>query len=232
MRFDKNGQGLFMKRLIAAQTIIMLMSTGAFAGDAVTVDNFDLTATTGTLGTGLEANWRLSSEWGVRAGISGGSFSYVYHDVKADLHSRVTLLNAGVTGDYYPGGGDFRFSAGARLSANRIKGEVRKVKTSLNAFGRRINVTIDDPLTTYTATQNPVQPYLGAGYGYNVNNRMRLNLDFGALYTGRPDINVTSHATKLGFSREQIDREISRADRRASAFRFYPVVQFGLKVQF
>ncbi len=169
-----------------------------------------------------------NDDWGVRAGINGASFNYTYHDNKSDLLNKASLLSAGVTGDYYPFADDFRVSAGVRLSANKVDGKLR----NLVKHGKNYSITIADPLTHYTVTQNPVQPYLGIGYAAQLKDRVALNFDLGALYAGSPDLSVRSHADRYGFTRRQIDNEIEKQRDRIAPFTVYPVVQVGLKIDF
>jgi hypothetical protein len=218
-----------MKSGIAVLALLLSVPAApALAGDALSFEKNWLTPNIGTLGVGVEGGYRWNAYWGGRIGIDGLAFNYTYHDKDSDLVNRATLMNAGVTADYYPFAGDFRLSAGARLSANVVHGHLE----NLVKHGKHYNVTIADPLTHYTARQNVIQPYLGAGYSVELKERVALNFDLGALYAGSPDLSVTSHAEKYGFTRRQIDNEIERQRDRIAPFQIYPVVQIGLKVRF
>jgi hypothetical protein len=186
----------------------------------------------GSLGIGLEAGWRLNEQWTVRSGVNVGSLHFTYHDKDADMVSRLSLLSAGVTADFHPFANDFRLSAGARLAANSIKGDMLNLKKRVKGSGQQVTIVIDDPLTNFNITQNALQPYLGMGYQVQIDKRMSLNLDFGALYAGTPDLDVTSHADRFGFTRRQIDSEIARARRRLEVLSIVPVVQVGLNIRF
>ena len=91
---------------------------------------------------------------------------------------------------------------------------------------------VADPLTDFTVRQNVVQPYLGAGYSRRIGDRVSLTLDFGALYAGTPDLDVTSRADTLGFSKKQVRDQIERARSRIAPFTLYPVVQAGFTFRF
>lgn len=213
-------------RMFAAT--LPLLAGPAFADDAA-YDRFFLMPDVSTLGAGVEAGYRIDEHWRARVGVNGLTTRFVYHDKDSDLHSKLTLLNGGVTVDYFPFAGDFYLSGGLRASANRIEGKVR------NLHGRLTNgsqVFVPNPLTDYTVTQNPIQPYLGGGYSVRLREGVSLNFDLGALYSGTPELDVDSRAHKLGFSRHDIRREIERAQNRLSPFKVYPVVQVGLKFTF
>jgi hypothetical protein len=213
---------------LAFGLLASLAAGPSLAGEDLAYDRFFIIPNVSTLGAGIEAGYRWNENWQVRAGISGFSTSYVYHDRNSDLPSTLTLLNAGVTVDYFPFAGDFHLSGGVRLSANKIEGKVRNMEGRIGST----DVFVEDALTDFTVRQNVIQPYLGVGYSVPVNERVSLNLDLGALYAGTPQLSYNSRATELGFSRDQIRNEAERARNRIAPFKVLPVVQVGLKVQF
>jgi hypothetical protein len=218
-----------MKIVLTGLTACLIASSGmARAGDALSFDKYWLTPNVGTLGLGIEGGTRWNDYWGGRLSLNGGAFDYVYHDKNADLHNSVSLLSGGATADYYPFAGDFRVSAGIRLSDSKIDGRMK----NLVKHGKHYTVVIDDPLTSYTVRQNAIQPYLGIGYSAQINERTSLSFDLGALYAGTPRLSVNSHAEEFGFTEGQIKREIDHERDRISRFTFYPVAQIGFKFRF
>jgi hypothetical protein len=218
-----------MKNALVALTIACSLPAGfARAADALSVQEYWAAPTFGTLGVGVEGGYRWNPYWSARASINGGNFKYNYHDNRSDLINRLSLFSAGVTADYYPFEGDFRVSAGVRLSASEITGKMM----NLEKRSKHLTVIIDDPLTRYTVRQNVIQPYLGIGYSAAVTSRLTLNFDFGALYAGTPSLSVNSHADRFGFTPRQIDNEVRRQRDRIAPFSVYPVAQIGLKFRF
>ncbi|MBL0371261.1 hypothetical protein JJB09_04395 [Rhizobium sp. KVB221] len=201
----------------------------AHAQETSLLERMTLSSYAGTLGPGVELGLRFDDNWRARAGINGFQADYVYHQKKSDLHSRLTLLNAGLTADYYPFAGDFHVSAGVRLSANKVEGRMKNLRARVKGGA---TIEVPDPLTTYRVEQNAIQPYIGAGYSVKVDERVSLNFDLGALYAGTPDLAVNSRAYIFGVSRNQIRNEIERARDRISPFKIYPVVQVGLTFSF
>jgi hypothetical protein len=231
VQVDVSGREVAMIKLAAiGMALAVSMPTMAIAGDEFGV--FRFAPEVGTLGIGIGARMRINESWGTHGSINAFSFRYLYHDNKSDLHNEISLINGGASLDYHPWGGDFYLSAGARLSANKIKGKVTDLEGKVRVFGRKVDVLVPDPLTHYTVTQNALQPYLGLGYSYDLTDRVSVNFDFGALYAGKPDLDVVSHAGQFGFTRRQIDREIERARDRISPYQVLPVVQVGLKFRF
>lgn len=218
-----------MKLSALIPVLLATLAAGpALAAEDLAYDRFFMIPNVSTLGAGIEAGYRWNENWQVRAGINGGRFSYTYHDNDSDLPSTLTLLNGGVTVDYFPFAGDFYVSGGVRLSANRIEGKVKNMEAKIGGS----KVFVEDALTDFTVRQNVIQPYLGAGYSVPVNERVSLNFDLGALYAGTPQLGYDSRATELGFTRDQIRNEAERARNRIAPFKVYPVVQVGLKVRF
>jgi long-subunit fatty acid transport protein len=210
-------------------TAVSLLAGPALADDDPAYDRFFLMPNVSTLGLGVEAGYRVNESWQARAGVNGYSGNFVYKQKDSDLHSTVSLLNAGVTVDYFPFAGDFYVSGGLRLSANQIEGKVKNLHGKLK---NGADVFVPNPLTDFTVKQNVIQPYVGTGYSVKVRQGVSLNFDLGAVYAGTPDLNVDSRAHKLGFSRKDIRREIERAQNRISSFKVLPVVQVGLKFEF
>lgn len=217
----------FRMGMLAA--VAWLLAGPALAEDDPAFDRFFLMPNISTLGAGIEGGYRANEHWQVRAGVNGYAGNFVYKRNDYDLRSRFSLLNAGLTVDYFPFAGDFYLSGGARLSANRIEGKVKNLHGTLK---NGADVFVPNPLTNFTVTQNVIQPYIGGGYSVKIRKGVSLNFDLGALYAGTPDLDVDSRAHKLGFSRKDIRREIARAQDRISPFKVYPVVQIGLKFEF
>lgn len=209
--------------------LMPLLAGPALADDDPAYDRFFLMPNVSTLGLGVEGGYRMNESWQFRAGINGGAGQFVYSRKDYDLHSKATLLNAGVTVDYFPFAGDFYVSGGLRLSANRVEGKVKNLHGELKGGS---SVFVPNPLTDYTATQNIIQPYIGGGYSVRIKENVSLNFDLGAVYAGTPDLDVDSRAHKLGFSKKDIRREIERAQDRIAPFKVLPVVQVGLKFDF
>jgi hypothetical protein len=225
-------QGLVTIAAIAASGVACAADLALLEQPKVQKSAWSWNTNFGTLGPGIEAEYRFDEFWGVRGGINAFGGSYVYHDNNSDMPSRYSLLSAGLTADYYPYGGDFRLSAGARLSASKIDGKLRNLSATVKNGHTRFKVTIDDPLTDFTITQNPIQPYIGAGYSVKLEERVSLNFDLGALWAGTPGLSVHSRAGQFGFTHDQIRHEVERARDRVSWFKVYPVVQVGLKFSF
>lgn len=209
--------------------LIPLLAGPALADDDPAYDRFFLMPNVSMLGLGVEGGYRMNESWQVRAGINGGAGNFVYKRKDYDLKSDATLLNAGVTVDYFPFASDFYVSGGLRLSANRIEGKVKNLRGTLKGGS---SVFVPNPLTDYTVTQNVIQPYIGGGYSVRIKENVSLNFDLGAVYAGTPDLDVDSRAHKLGFSKKDIRREIERAQDRIAPFKVLPVVQIGLKFDF
>lgn len=218
-----------VKSMVAGLALALGAGSPAWAGDPLSFEQAWVAPTAGTLGPGIEGGVRWNEYWGARASVNAFSLGFTYHQKKYDLDDRMRLLNAGLTADYYPFGGDFYVSGGVRIAANRIEGRMFNLKDRKK--NGSINI-IDDPLTKFTVSQNTFQPYLGAGYSIQLEERVTLNFDFGALYAGTPQLSVNSHADRFGISRREINNAIDRARDRIAPFKVYPVAQIGLRFNF
>ena len=131
-----------MKTRIGMLSLVAsLLAAPALAEDDPAYDRFFLMPNLSTLGAGLEGGHRANEHWQVRAGVNGFAGSFVYKRSDYDLHSRLSLLNAGITVDYFPFAGDFYLSGGARLS-----GDVRPVSSLGDGDGlsaKQANAMVD-----------------------------------------------------------------------------------------
>lgn len=200
----------------------------------------------GTLGVGPELDVRIPhSAFGVRADIDGLAFSdndmlngRLSHNEPAYGYNAtlryggtVTLLNGGLTGDYYPFGNGFRLSLGIIGNGNEVNLHAQPVGTL------RIGAT------TYTgpapgsmsgnATFNAVAPMVGLGYSALVWGRLRVSLDAGAMYQGDPHLSyqLTGSITQLPSVATDAERERQRIQREVN-YPVYPVVMLGIGWQF
>jgi len=221
-----------VRAFVIRATLLASAVMALFSAGAARADDFTFKPNVSTLGFGVEGAWRIDPRWGVRLGANAAAFDFTYHDKDADLVSKALLLSLGATADYYPFDNGFRLEGGLRASANKIEGSVRNIKRHVGKGKNQLTVLVPNPLTTFTVTQNPVQPYLGLGYSVKIEDRVSLDFDLGALYAGEPDIDVDSHAHRYGFSRKAIDREIRHQQDRISAYQVYPVAQIGLTFRF
>lgn len=169
-----------------------------------------LTPSVGTEGVALSGGFKSDNGWGLTTKVS--TFAWNWNGTVSGYPTTANLrfFNIGGTFDYYPNGGDFRVSAGARFSSNKVTG----------------TQTQGAATATYTMKQNSFQPYLGAGYSYKLSGNMALDFEGGAYYAGPTRITSTGNVTVGGVS------ATSTSTGKSNSHVLYPVAQVGLRFKF
>jgi hypothetical protein len=193
-----------------------------------------LGVTGGTLGLGPEISWRFSEHAGLRA--NGGFYDTTDSDELDDIEydGKLKLNSFGAMLDWYPFGGGFRLSAGARVNNNKI--ELEGAPT--------INTEIGD--TTYTPQQigtltgtvetDSFAPALTLGYGGKLAKGLTFGFELGVMMQGSPKIeNLTSTGGTLSSNTtflQQLALEEQRAEDDAHDYKYWPIIQIGLSYRF
>jgi hypothetical protein len=176
-----------------------------------------------------------SDNFGVRGSATFLGFG---RDVESDgiqYNGDLKLRSFGGSVDFYPGGGGFRLSAGARVSRNRVELLAQPTAATSVQVGN----------TTYTGAQigtlsgevraKNFAPTLTIGYGSGVGSGVYFGVDAGAMFQGSPRVRrlvatgpiATDAAfqTQLANERVEIERDIDN-------FKIYPILQLGLGYRF
>ena len=193
-----------LSKLSVVAVAAALVSVPAFA------EELFLTPSVGTEGAALSGGFKSDAGWGVTGKVSGFAWNWNGTMSGYPTTANIRFLNAGATFDYYPNGGSFRVSAGARVSGNKITGKQTQGATT----------------SSYTVKQNRIQPYLGAGYSYDINDKMALDFEAGGYYAGPSKLTSTGNVTFGGKS--------ATATTSSKSYKnvIYPVGQIGLKMKF
>ena len=187
----------------------------------------------GTLGTGLEVNYAVSSMFSVTAGINtfsrgmSQSASGIDYDVDLNLQTIALLAN------YHPFGGSFRLTAGAMINNNELS-----MKADPSA-------TYDIGDLTYTSAEvgtlkaavdfNRIAPYAGLGWGHSSGSGIGFTLDIGVLMQGSPNVDFSAKGGTLSSDpafQAELAKEESNAEDDIKGFDIYPVIAAGINLRF
>ena len=106
-----------MRIVFAAALAAVFVATPAMAQERGSSVGVGVTA--GSLGIGPEINWR-SDSFGVRGSATFFNLSRGVDSDGIEYDGDLKLRSFGGSLDFYPGGGGFRISGGARVSKNRV----------------------------------------------------------------------------------------------------------------
>ncbi len=187
----------------------------------------------GTLGFGPELAYRFGPHLGVRA--NAGLFSYGTNDTYDSIAYNVDLKLNSIGGllDWYPFGGGFRLSAGARLNNN----EVRLAGTPATAV--QIGPTTYTPAQvgtlTGTITGQDLAPTLTLGYGGQLAKGFTMGVEVGAMLQGSPKLQNLQASGLLAQNpslQTDLKAEALAIENDASQFKIWPVLQLHVLYRF
>jgi hypothetical protein len=192
-----------------------------------------LGVTAGTLGIGPEVSYRFNDRIGLRA--NGGFFNQSDTDDLDDIEydADLKLDSFGAMLDWYPLGGGFRISAGARVNNNKI--DLLGTPTTAVEIGNVTYTPAQVGTLTGTITTRSFAPTLTLGYGGKLAQGITLGFEFGLMMQGAPRIDNLQASGALASNQAflaQLAIEEQQAEADAHKFKLWPILQIGLAWRF
>jgi hypothetical protein len=220
-----------MKTLLIRTCVIAL---GLGAMSSASADNalgFGVKA--GTLGLGVEGTWRPLPYLDVRFGANQFDYSDTRSETGVVYDAELNLDNYYVTGNFRFPLSPFRVTAGLYSNGN----EVNAVSGDNGAI---IFIGGDpypaDAVGTLSArgSFDSTSPYVGVGYDFSLFGKVGMNLDFGVLWQGSPQVEITSDGFLSGNPTFEASLEAERQELEdnLSDYKVWPVVSLGFVVNF
>jgi hypothetical protein len=214
---------------------LLAVATMFQAGGAMAAEGgiWSLGVSGGTLGISPEVGYRFGEHGGLR--LNGGFLDYDRSEEidEIDYDGTLQLNSIGVMADWYPLGGSFRISAGARSSKNRI--DLAAEPTG--------NVDIGDD--TFTPAEvgrldgrvdfKNFTPTVTLGWGGKFRNGFTFGFEAGVMMQGSPQLSLEASGGTLsndpGFQAE-LEEERQQAEEDAEDFKLWPVIQLHFTYRF
>lgn len=222
-----------MKAVIKVTLAGMIVATPAVAQPAESGSRVTAAVTVGTLGIGPELGLRFSDRFGARASASFFSLSQDFDSDDVEYDGKVKLRSYGLMADFYPGGGSFRISAGARINNSRAR------VTATPTTDTEIDGVVYTPaqigtLTGRAETKN-FAPALTVGWSGRNRRGFVFGGEAGALFQGAVRIRRFGATGTLASNPAFLaDLEGERRELQddVSKFKVYPIVQLSLGYRF
>lgn len=203
-----------------------------------------------TLGLGGDVAMGLTNKTNVRFGVNAFSYSHTFDKDGVSYKGSLALRSVQTQVDYFPFGG-FHLSPGLMLyNGNKLtaSGTVNSGNTfDLGDF--TYQGSSNDPVkATGKMGLNKVAPMFTLGFGNLIprsGRHVTFGFEAGFVYQGSPDIklNFTGTACQVGGTNcintatdttflSRVADEQKKLNNDASAFKFYPIISFGIGYRF
>lgn len=212
-----------------------VLAAAAVATPAAAQDDGQIAVgiTGGTLGIGPEVSYRPSESFGVRA---SATFFNLNREVESDgivYDGSLDLQSFGAMVDFYPFGGGFRLSGGARISQN----EVGLLATPAGTIEVGDEEFTAAEVGTLSGRIEPKSfaPTLTLGWAGGRSKGIKFGVDAGVMFQGAPKVTELSATGTLA---NDADFRDALADERAEieadidSFKLYPILQFSIGYRF
>jgi hypothetical protein len=196
----------------------------------------------GTLGVGVDVDFKLSEQLNLRVGYAAFNYDYTLNSTDVHYDGTANLRNATALLDWFPGNSGFRVSFGLMAT-----------NTHVDATGKPTNGTFEFNDQTFTASQvgsvkgtiepgNSFGPYVGLGWGNPVGSSGRVTFlaDVGLVYLGTPSVNLEATCGPAAPSNSvqcvELQNAVAQEERDlqddANIYEWYPVASVGLAIKF
>ena len=191
------------------------------ASPPVLYNPFTIGVEAGTIGAGVEANWRFSDHFGV--GTAFDYFSYSYRrkieDGQYDVHLR--LMSEPLTLNWYPWKNhSFRVGAGLVFNENHLTGTATSITLNGSTYSQG----------SLSIKQQVLDPYLAIGGNLYFDRRRHVSLGgkLGVFYTGDPRVSLSVP----GAPASDVQTAQDKIKSYARYAQFWPVINISLNYSF
>ncbi|MGI9238900.1 MAG: hypothetical protein ACR2QZ_15990 [Woeseiaceae bacterium] len=223
-----------MKSLLPKSALVLLALTACNTASA----DFGVGMKAGTLGLGLESRWNPLPWLDFRLGLN--SFEYDDDGSQAGINydGTFSLETYYLTGNFRFPLSPFRVTAGVVSNGNEFALVSQDSGGQPIEIGNEIFSPADVGTLESVSSFDSTAPYLGVGYDFEIFGKVGLNLDFGVLWQGEP--NVTLEATGLASAppaiqdslATELENERLELEDEMSDFKAWPVVSLGFIYNF
>lgn len=208
--------------------LLTLLSAGIAKAD----HDFGVGLKAGTLGLGLEASWQPLPYLEVRIGANAFDYSNDGAMSGIDYKQELSLQTYYGTANIHFPISPMRLTVGYYSNGNEL------LLTNNQMADQEIGGVVYPgagigTLSSTTSFANGA-PYFGIGYDFTIAGKIGMNLDFGVLWQGDPQVTLTSDGALSGDPGFQaaLEAERQELEENLSDFKAWPVLQLGFVYKF
>ncbi len=214
------------------RTAIALLLSFLSAGVANAEHDFGAGITVGTLGLGLEASWQPLPYFALRIGANSFNTEDDGDVAGIDYDQDLTLETFYATANIHFTNSPMRVTAGYYSNGN----ELLLVNDEMvdQEIGGVVYPGAGIGTLSSTTTFANGSPYFGIGYDFTIKGKIGMNVDFGVLWQGDPEVTLTADgalSSDPGFQ-ASLEAERQEIEEDLSHLKAYPVLQIGFVYNF
>lgn len=197
--------------------------------------DFGLSLKVGTPGFESDLTLPVRDALNARAILAWAQVPGTWTEGSNTYEGKARLWSVGLLFDFHPGGRDFRISAGAVYSNNRVEATANAATYVVNGTSY---AAADVGTLSGLVKGNAVWPYLGIGWGNPLvrDATWKLAVDAGAYYMGSPRVTLNANPPMPGQLPPGFDADLEKErqtiEQELSGRRFYPVLSVGFSYTF
>ncbi len=186
----------------------------------------------GTLGLGVEAAWKPIPWFDVRVGANQFDYDDTGSQAGVNYDGELALETFYATANFSFPLSPMRFTAGLFSNGN----ELDLVSQDTPAIEIGGTVYPGDAVGSLRSTTSfdSTAPYAGVGFDFEVLDKVGVNLDFGVLWQGDPDVTLTADGilgSDPGFL-DDLEQERQELEDEVDDYKAWPVVSIGFTYEF
>ncbi len=213
-------------------TAIVLLLALLSAGVAHAEHDFGVGIKAGTLGLGLEASWKPLRYLELRIGANAFDFSNDGDVAGINYEQELSLQSFYGTANIHFTDSPMRVTAGFYSNGN----ELLLINDQMldQEIGGVVYPGAGIGTLSSTTTFASSAPYLGIGYDFTIKGKIGMNVDFGVLWQGDPEVTLTADGALSGNPGFQAALEAERQELQEdlSDFKAMPLLQIGFVYNF
>lgn len=221
-----------MMKTLSLRIAVLAVALAA-SGSALADHNFGVGVKAGTLGIGVEGTWRPLPYIDFRAGAN--QYDYTDNGIYGGINydAEINLDNYYLTGNLRFPLSPFRLTGGLYSNGNEFNAQ--------NADNGAIIIVGGDPYpadavgtVSAKASFDSTSPYLGVGFDFTLLGKVGMNLDFGVLWQGSPQVSIGTDGLLSGDPTFEASLEAERVEleNELSDYKAWPVVSLGFVFNF
>lgn len=224
------------KRLSCLAALAGLAVCGSAAADVA------VGVRAGTPGLGLELAIGLTDTLNARVGYAAFNYDDKIKDTDVTYDGKLKLRNPSAVLDWHPFKGGFHLSAGLVKASTKADVEGEPTDGEFEFDGEEFQASEVGSVNGKLKMGKSVAPYIGLGWGNPVdkNGRVTFMFDVGAIYSGKPDVNLKATCgpalaldpARCAELQNAIETEEDDLADEVDSFKWYPVLNLGIAVRF